>query len=37
MYDVLNKGLDDLMEMCDVVTEKFVAAKAAKRDEMQVD
>ena len=33
MYDILEKGLQDLMDMCDVVTEKFVIA----RDEYRAD
>lgn len=27
VYDVLEKGFDDLMALCDVVTEKFTAAR----------
>ncbi|KAF2457196.1 DNA-directed RNA polymerase, partial [Lineolata rhizophorae] len=27
VYDVLEKGLEDLVELCDVVTEKFAAAR----------
>ena len=27
VYDALAKGLDDLMDLCNVVEEKFVAAK----------
>ena len=26
-YDVLEKGLDDLMDLCDVVEEKFTGAR----------
>ncbi len=26
-FDALEKGLDDLMDLCDVVMNKFVAAK----------
>jgi len=29
VYDVLEKGLNDLMELCDVVTEKFTVARDA--------
>lgn len=32
VYDVLEKGFDDLMALCDVVTEKFTAS----RDEFNV-
>ncbi len=27
VYDVLEKGFNDLMELCDVVTEKFTVAR----------
>lgn len=27
VYDVLEKGLDDLMDLCDVVMEKFAVAR----------
>lgn len=27
VYDALEKGLDDLMDLCDVVTEKFTEAR----------
>ncbi len=27
VYDVLEKGFDDLMALCDVVTEKFTVAR----------
>jgi DNA-directed RNA polymerase I and III subunit RPAC2 len=27
VFAVLEKGLDDLMDLCDVVTEKFTVAK----------
>ena len=27
VYDVLDKGLNDLMDLCDVVTEKFTVAR----------
>lgn len=27
MYDALEKGFDDLMDLCDVVTEKFTGAR----------
>ena len=27
VYDVLEKGLNDLMDLCDVVTEKFTVAR----------
>ena len=27
VYDALEKGFDDLMALCDVVTEKFTAAR----------
>lgn len=27
MYDILEKALDDLMAMCDVVEEKYTIAK----------
>ncbi|KAF2005495.1 RBP11-like subunits of RNA polymerase [Amniculicola lignicola CBS 123094] len=27
VYDVLEKGLDDLVDMCDVVVEKFITAR----------
>ena len=27
VYDILEKGLQDLMDMCDVVTEKFTLAR----------
>lgn len=27
VYDVLEKGLDDLMDMCDIVTDKFTIAR----------
>ena len=27
VYDVLEKGLNDLMDLCDVVTEKFTIAR----------
>ena len=26
-YDVLEKGLDDLMDLCDVVSEKFTTSR----------
>lgn len=29
VYDVLEKGLDDLSDLCDVVTDKFEAARAS--------
>jgi DNA-directed RNA polymerase I and III subunit RPAC2 len=36
--EALEKGLDDLMDLCDVVTDKFTVARdnfeAAKRDQM---
>lgn len=28
VYDVLKRGLEDLMDLCDVVLDKFTAAKA---------
>ena len=28
VQDVLEKGLDDLMDLCDVVVDKFTAAQA---------
>lgn len=27
VYDALEKGLDDLMDLCDVVTDKFTLAR----------
>ena len=27
VYDALEKGFDDLMDLCDVVTERFIAAR----------
>jgi len=27
VFDILEKGLQDLMDMCDVVTEKFTVAR----------
>lgn len=27
VYDVLEKGFDDLMDLCDVVTDKFTASR----------
>lgn len=27
MFDVLRKGLDDLADLCDVVEDKFIAAR----------
>lgn len=27
VYDALEKGFDDLMDLCDVVTEKFTEAR----------
>lgn len=27
MYDVLEKGLKDLMDLCDVVVDKFVTSR----------
>ena len=27
VYDALEKGLDDLMDLCDVVTEEFTEAR----------
>ena len=27
VYDVLEKGLNDLMDLCDVVTDKFTIAR----------
>lgn len=33
VYTVLEKGLQDLMDMCDIVQEKFVIA----RDEFKAD
>ena len=27
VYDVLEKGFDDLMDLCDVVTDKFTTAR----------
>ncbi|KAL2007289.1 hypothetical protein VTN00DRAFT_8727 [Thermoascus crustaceus] len=37
--EALEKGLDDLMDLCDVVTEKFTAARdahmAAEEDRMR--
>lgn len=33
VYDVLEKGLNDLMGLCDVITEKFTIA----RDEFNVE
>jgi DNA-directed RNA polymerase I and III subunit RPAC2 len=33
VHDILEKGLQDLMDMCDVVTEKFTIA----RDEFRAD
>lgn len=27
MYQVLDKGLEDLMNMCDVVTDKFTVSR----------
>lgn len=27
VYDALEKGLDDLMDLCDVVTDKFTEAR----------
>ncbi len=39
VYDALEKGLDDLMDLCDVVTEKFTEARDAfdeeQRDRME--
>jgi len=29
VYEVLEKGLNDLMELCDVVTEKFTVSRDA--------
>ncbi len=29
VYDALEKGLDDLMSLCDVVTDKFTQARDA--------
>jgi len=29
VYEVLEKGLNDLVELCDVVTEKFTTARDA--------
>lgn len=29
VYDALEKGLDDLMDLCDVVTDKFTLARDA--------
>ena len=29
MYDALEKGFDDLADLCDVVTEKFTEARDA--------
>lgn len=36
VYDILEKGLQDLMDMCDVVTEKFIIAREEfSADKMQ--
>ncbi|KAF2650018.1 RBP11-like subunits of RNA polymerase [Lophiostoma macrostomum CBS 122681] len=37
VYSVLDKGLRDLEEMCDVITEKFEEARAQKAEKMDVD
>jgi hypothetical protein len=33
----LEKGLDDLIALCDAVDEKFQAALGEKRNEMDID
>ncbi len=33
VYDALAKGLDDLTELCDIVIEKFTAARDAFNEE----
>jgi hypothetical protein len=35
--DALEKGLDDLMSLCDVVEDKFQAALDEKKNEMEFD
>jgi DNA-directed RNA polymerase I and III subunit RPAC2 len=37
VYSVLDKGLKDLEDMCDVITEKFEEARAEKADKMEVE
>lgn len=36
VYDALEKGFDDLMDLCDVVTEKFTEARDRFRSTEQV-
>jgi DNA-directed RNA polymerase I and III subunit RPAC2 len=35
VYDVLDKGLQDLMAMCDVVEEKFITSRDEFVNKMQ--
>jgi DNA-directed RNA polymerase I and III subunit RPAC2 len=35
VYQVLDKGLEDLMAMCDVVTDKFTASKEEFANQME--
>lgn len=35
VYDALEKGLDDLMDLCDVVTEKFTEARDSFDEEQK--
>lgn len=35
VYEVLDKGLKDLMDMCDVVEEKFIASRDEFVNKMQ--
>jgi len=35
VYQVLDKGLEDLMNMCDVVTDKFTASREEFVNQME--
>lgn len=35
VYQVLDKGLEDLMNMCDVVTEKFTVSREEFNNQME--